>query len=177
MTATAKAHQIDATKLAWWAEEAHGKQGTPLYIVVDDKDNAVLTDTPPADASQVLLEVSTKGTRAPLKRPERIVLTMPGGEEVNLLDNPKLPGCDALFWSASSIEKFLFPYYYSQRLFSDVKIEKLRAKYREDKTLVAALHRAPSKPYFLDATDTAALFYVPEEGKGWNCISLREYLG
>jgi hypothetical protein len=149
MTATIPAEPpipraIDATKLAWWAEEAHGKQGTPLYIVLGADGTPELTDT--LAGRQPLLEVQTKGARvAPLVRPRKLTMQVSERRVIDFLDDPALPGYDALFWTASAIEKFLFPYYHSQRLFSRAQMDKLEKEYSADDQLIAAAHRAPSR--------------------------------
>jgi hypothetical protein len=144
---------VDARKLAWWAEEAHGKQGAPLYVVLDDDGNPKLTDERPANAKQLLFEVDTTGLRRPLVQPAQLTLELQSGRKFDLLHDPRSPGCDALFWTASAIEKFLFPYYHAQRLFSDERMATFRNEYRADRELVAVLHRAPSRARLI-FTDT-----------------------
>jgi len=146
---------VNARKLAWWAEEAHGRQGTPLYIVLDDDGTPKLASDRPENPARLLLEVSTDGLRQPLVEAADLTLTLPTGRKIDLLHDERSPGCDALFWTASSIEKFLFPYYYAQRLFTDAQMTLFRNEYRTDRKLVAVAHRAPSKArlIFTDTTD------------------------
>jgi hypothetical protein len=168
-----KAHAVDSTKLAWWAEEAHGKQGKPLYVVVGDDGNAELTDIE-SPGKQLLFEVTTRPTRPPIPPPAKVLLqARQGGPEINLINDPRFEGCDALFWTVSSIEKFLFPYYAAQRLYSDAQLSNLRAKFLKDEKLVAVLHRAPSKPVLLDTTLFCA---VPNDQAEPRWIPITEYL-
>jgi hypothetical protein len=136
---------VDARKLAWLAETAHGLQGQDLVLVQPEgegdptlrrKDEIQGTD-------HVLLRVFTEGKDPPMIRPGKVVLGLPGGKEVRVDEIDGGEG-DALFWSASAVEKFLFPYYSSQRLLTPQEMGRLEAEYK-NADVVAMLHVAPSK--------------------------------
>jgi hypothetical protein len=134
---------IDANKLAWWAETAHGKQGTPLYIVLRADGTPELAERDKLDGREPLLEVETKGVRKnPLVRPLKLTMQVSPTRVINFLDDPDY---DALFWTASAIEKFLFPYYHSQRLYNRAQMDRLEKEYDTDDQLIVAAHRAPSR--------------------------------
>lgn len=166
--------QINATVLHWLAEEAHGRQGNrKLILVKDAKGQPALRNeggeeeggVQPTD--EVLFEVITPPTPPQLKRPEKIVLQVPGGKEERL---DLLDGCDAMFWSTSAIEKFLYPYYAAHRLLTDEEMMALKSKCRA-KNVVAILHIAPSKSFSRTGTDRFAV-----ARKGQEMIGLKDFL-
>jgi hypothetical protein len=152
---------VDARKIAWWAEEAHGRQGKPLYVVLGRNGRPTMTDAP-GKGQRLLLKVEASGFRQALVRPHRLTMEITEGRVVDLLDDAKTAGCDALFWTVSSIEKFLFPYYYSQRLFSNAQMSNFRTEYETDRILVAAAHRAPSRVrlYFANSPDEPEINFM-----------------
>jgi hypothetical protein len=175
---TTNAHQISSNTLAWFAEGAHGQQEQNMYIVEDANGDLILTDKDPRPAGkEPFLEVFTKGERPKLMPAQKIAVQLKNGKEKNLLNDPDYPHCDALFWSASSIEKFLFPYYHAHRLYSQAEICGLMTEYRANKKLVAALHVAPSRPGSINQLDTAG-FLIAEgaEGVDLNFVSFKEFL-
>jgi hypothetical protein len=137
--------EVDARALAWWAESAHGLQGQRLAVIrragAGAPELAPLSSVGPED--ELYFEVFTPEHSPPMVRPEKLVIKPPNGPEINLHE---MPEADALFWTASAIEKFVFPYYYAQRLLDHAQMAKLLADYNSS-TLVAILHVAPSKPY------------------------------
>jgi hypothetical protein len=171
-----KAPPVNPTTLAWFAEGAHGQQDQTLYIVEEDGD-LVLTDKDPRPGKQPVLEVVPKNERPPLKKAHKIALQLKaGGVERNLLRDPQFVGCDALFWTASSIEKFMFPYYHAQRLYGQEEICSLMARYRANRSLVAAVHVAPSRPGSIGLLDTAAFVMATKDEKDLDLISFKEFL-
>jgi hypothetical protein len=168
-------HPVSATTLAWLAEGAHGRQGTKLYLVEEANGELVLTDEDPRPAREPILEVVTTGERSPLKPAHKIAIQVnAAGPETDLLRDPKFAGCDSLFWTASSIEKFLIPYYHAQRLYSQSEISRLMELYRADAELVAAAHVAPSKPRRIGAVDTGGFLRAAKDGLEW--VGFTEYL-
>jgi hypothetical protein len=172
-----KPRPVDANTLAWWAEEAHGKQGTPLVVFEGDDGQLVISETLPT-GKEALFEVTTHG-----EKPDRLlpahkiaVQVKRNGPERNLLNDPELPGADALFWTASSIEKFVFPYYHAQRLYSQRDMCTMMERYRNDKKLVAAVHRAPSKTAKIGVDESTAILRVANTPDGFEWGDLRDYL-
>ena len=170
--------QIDATILHWVAEESHGRQEKGKLILVKDADGQPALRDPDGDdgvrpTDEVLFEVITPLSPPQLKRPEKIILQVPGGEEERL---DKLKGCDALFWSTSAIEKFLLPYYAAHRLLTDEEMAELKSKCHA-KDVVAILHIAPSKSFSRIGTDGFAVVRGGRGAKGPGMIGLKEFLG
>jgi hypothetical protein len=171
---TTKTYQITSNRLAWFVEGAHGQQHKTMYIVDDGSGELVMTDVDPRPEKEPLLEVTTTCERKELQAPKQVVIELQSGQTRKLLNDPDYPKCDALFWSASSIEKFLFPYYHSHRLYSHAEICGLMSQYRANSKLVAAVHVAPSRPGSINGLNTAGFFL--EDGKDMEFVSFAEFL-
>ena len=170
--ATTGVPQIDATILHWLAEEAHGRQGSRKLILVKDAEGQPALRDPDGEGGvrptdEVLFEVITPPSAPQLRRPEKIILQVPGGSEERL---DKLEGCDSLFWSTSAIEKFLFPYYAAHRLLTETEMAELKSKCQAE-NVVAILHIAPSKSFSRTGKDRFAVVR-----KGQEMIGLKDFL-
>ena len=139
----------NATNLSWLAETADGLRDIPLALIVDDEKNLqLIKDTEPG-AEKSLVTIIT-----PKHRPNRIPVTEVGcrGEYEDSTGKQKvfertLPSdmdYDAVFWTESSVEKFLYPYYRAHRLW-DQTMDRLQEQFENDDFAVAIAHRAPSK--------------------------------
>jgi hypothetical protein len=170
MTTTVAPALVDARKLAWLAEEAHGLQGEELALVQPEGEgDPVLKPKEEIQATDhVLLRVFTEGRDPPMIPPDKVVLGLPGGKEIRVDEIYGGKG-DALFWSASAVEKFLFPYYSSQRLLTPQEMGRLKAEYQKA-GVVAMLHVAPSKAYAL-RSDPFKVLKAPDQ-----LIGLREFV-
>lgn len=165
--------QIDATILHWLAEEAHGRQGVTLIVVKDEGGKLTLrSEQDLKTTDEPLFAVTTPKDAPQLQRPEEITLKVRGRDPERL---DQIEGCDALFWSTSSIEKFLFPYYAAHRLLTDAEMSELKSKCRA-KNVVAVLHVAPSKSFVRTGVDRFQVVQGAEEGASAGLISLRQFL-
>jgi hypothetical protein len=145
------AERQDSTKLSWLGEGADGFRGKDLALVVDEKRKLVL----------IILEQDLAKRDKQLAGKEFIaeVKTECNTERVSV-DNVRCQGIDhdgrafsaellsskdydAVFWTESSIEKFLYPYYHAQRLWSP-QMDDLKRTFEADNNAVAIAHRAPS---------------------------------
>jgi hypothetical protein len=132
----------DATNLSWLAETADGKRGQTLYLIKDDQDKLQLVTQTELKGRSWLAVVET-----PKNRPHRGQVSEVAcrgqyeGKDFEL--ELKHPDYDAVFWTESSIEKFLYPYYRSHRIWDD-KIEQAKRKFDTYDSAVAMAHRAPS---------------------------------
>jgi hypothetical protein len=170
--------QIDATALAWLAEEAHGRQGKTLKLIKKANGKLELRETDPGSGEESLLEVITPPEAAQMTRPKEIILTVPGGQPEPL---HKLEGCDALFWTTSSVEKFLFPYYSAHRLLTEQQMNELKSECHA-KNAVAVVHVAPSKSSVRTGKDSYmgmdsfAVFRAGTTERPAAMVGLREFL-
>ncbi len=156
--------KIDYREIAWWAEAADGDRDEDLVVleleengnvthVVRKKKEATQQDPDhPQRKIKTLFEI-----RTPSCRPDRLKVTKitieaedRGGNKLQIQcqgGDPKDPKrvvqCDAVFCSESAIEKFLFPYYHSQRLLNTHDWEDLNDAFR-DENVAAVGHVYPS---------------------------------
>jgi hypothetical protein len=143
----------NARDLAWLAETADGIRDKHLLLVMDEQKRLQLrregkvlrTDTPVAVVKGAKpLRIKT----SPL-RPSRVpvVAVTCQAENGKAAPLPPVEGegwtWDAMFWTESAVEKFLYPYYQSQRLLDDQQLKLLKKQFDADNA-VAIAHRAPS---------------------------------
>jgi hypothetical protein len=140
--------RTDATGLAWLAETADGNRDKQFTLVLDKDDQPQLRETvQEGDRLVTGVEVRTATTLRD-RVPVESVIVKPRGYEAQSVDPRE--GYDALFWTESAVEKFLYPYYRSQRLW-DKRMDRLMADFNTQREMVAVLHRAPSNSSTIDA--------------------------
>jgi hypothetical protein len=141
--------QLTATDIAWLAETADGSRSVDLILVKNAKGEAKLRppkSLEPGDEIATEIKVRTEKT-LPSRIPVlQVICQLEGHDLTPLLAED---GWDAVFWTESSVEKFLYPYYRSQRLWSST-MDDLKAKFDSDPDAVAIAHRAPSTSVILD---------------------------
>src|SRR4051812_8841454 len=108
---------VDSTMLSWAAETADGTRDEEMFLVLEDgKTLKVKKDGQINNPKDKLAKVYTKNKQ---HRPkvERVLLHV---------ENQKKPieltgtdAWDSVFWTESSVEKFLWPYYHAHRLWDD----------------------------------------------------------
>lgn len=129
----------DATNLSWLAETADGTRGEPLYLIKDNKGKLQLVPESDLHGRPWFTIVGT-----PKKRPRRKEVTevvcKGKNYEATLKSTEKY---DAVFWTESSIDKFLYPYYYAHRIW-DNRMDEVKYKFDNSDFAVAIAHRAPS---------------------------------
>jgi hypothetical protein len=151
-----KALQANSTNLGWLAETSDGKREKYLLLVLDQHNMLQLRENlqdgdrrvvPIEEGEDKELRVMT-----PKRRKERVEVEEVSCKPKGCLSIPLPPGeeWDALFWTESAVEKFLYPYYHSQRLWND-EMDKVKAKFDKDDCAVAIAHRAPSHSAILPA--------------------------
>jgi hypothetical protein len=137
----------DSTGLAWLAETADGNRDAKLVLVLDKDQKPQLRVTQEeGDRVVTRVEVAT-ATKLPDRVQVEMVICKAPGFESQLL---RQDGFDALFWTESAVEKFLYPYYRSQRLW-DNRMDRLMEKFNTHKEAMAIAHQAPSRSSTLDA--------------------------
>lgn len=174
--------QLNATDLAWLAETADGTREKEFTLVRDKEGKAALrTELQSGDKPVTGVKVKTEPS-----------LQKPGTRRIPVLEVTLRPencqpiavetddGADAVFWTDSAIEKFLYPYYHAQRLW-DEDLSRLREAFRRDERAVAILHKAPSTSFSMGgrAGETLAIGRVmpgPEASATLRWDSLDDYL-
>jgi len=142
---------VTSRHLSWLAETADGTRDADLALVKNGSGELEIIEAPKAGASlpsgySMVSKVRTDGSC----NREKVKTVRIETEHYGPQPEIEAPGPDAVFWTESAVEKFLYPYYHSQRLW-DENMDKLRAKFRKDKKAYAMLHRAPSNSETLDA--------------------------
>jgi hypothetical protein len=134
--------RISARDLAWLAETADGIRNEEVVLVLKkDGSGYELKEEREAEreGQEVVLRVYTEAVRRRELQPATITVKAEGGKAFRVDQT-----ADALFWTESSIEKFLFPYYYAQRLLTEEEMARLRESF-ERANIVAFAHIPPSR--------------------------------
>jgi hypothetical protein len=134
------APRVDSRQMSWWAESADGTRDKELALVLTAGGEYVVKEEEPGD--EVVLRMYTPSITPERLKPTEITFQAPGCEKIRIEEL-----ADALFWTESAVEKFLFPYYASQRLLTDEEMRALKEGFR-DARVVAIWHQAPSKSLF-----------------------------
>jgi hypothetical protein len=137
---------LSVTDIIWLGERADSKRGVDLVLVRDKDGKPNLRETPePGD--EVVQEITIR-TPDPSGQPgftreqiAEVICRSAEGKEFTLLSSKEF---DAVFWSESSVRKFVWPYYHSHRLW-DAELQTLQDQFDGDPTAVAIAHQAPSK--------------------------------
>jgi hypothetical protein len=142
--------QLTATDLAWLAETADGNRSVDFVLVRDANGKAQLrAKDSMQEGDEVPAEIKVR-TEQTLPDRTKVVQVTCQAEGHDLEPLLSADAWDAVFWTESSVEKFLYPYYRSQRLW-DSRMDALQARYNSDPEAVAIAHRAPSYSQILDA--------------------------
>jgi hypothetical protein len=142
---------IDAMTLRRLGETADGGRDRPMKLVLvkpdydydvvsaEDADRHPDKYIPVAD----ITPTSTSTAKQPLVGFDRIAF-IKDEKEIACCEPPS----DALFWTDSAMEKFVFPYYAQLRIFPERYLAELMADFRNDEVrqkIVAIQHRDPSR--------------------------------
>jgi hypothetical protein len=132
---------------AWLAETLDGRRDEPLKITKLEENGVVsLVVRNAADALRQNESLVLEGIRIEslAQRPEVTNVTIVvGGRPIECRTDDGLM-CDSVFCSESAMEKFVLPYYHSQRLLTDEEWITLTAEFRNPST-VAIGHAHPSR--------------------------------
>lgn len=159
----------DATNLAWLAETADGFRGEDLFLIIDQNQNLQLVRQNALGNANPIAKIVTPKIRPNRKQVTEVICKYEGGEETLSFED----GFDAVFWTESSVEKFLYPYYRSHRLWDD-RMERLKKQFDSDDSAVAVAHRAPSMSSLISSDDTITVGLV--KGKKLMWVALDRYL-
>lgn len=158
----------DSTNLSWLAETADGNRGEPLSLVLDGK-KLDLVPKKDLQGKKELTEVHTPKKRPNRKKVTEVVCKGENFEE-SLKSSDKF---DAVFWTESAVDKFLYPYYHAHRIWDD-DIEKVKKEFDKEDRAVAIAHRAPSTSKIVPSNETLRIGVVTERGLTW--MTVQEFL-
>lgn len=125
---------LTARALAWIAEAADGTRDVNRVLVQNADGKLALVDEIDANGRPIILEIRTPSRKKQVRKDWKLTI-------------PK--EWDALFLTESAVEKFLFPYYESQRLLNGSEMELLKGQYYNRPDVAGILHKPPSRPSLL----------------------------
>ncbi|MFL5494373.1 MAG: hypothetical protein ACJ8DC_08330 [Gemmatimonadales bacterium] len=173
---------LNSTAVEWLAEGTDGERGVTFILVLDAHKEPQLRDVTKQleEGDSVVTDVTYKtNSSLPESTPRKQVI-----EVQCTVDTWTEPGIlraadkwDALFWTESSIKKFLYPYYHSHR-FWDKKMEDFEREFDTDPEAVAIAHVAPSRSNRLKPGVNTLGVVTPDPSAALpgNIISAEEYL-
>jgi len=158
---------LDYSAVAWWAEAADGLRDQPLTLALKElegKITPVLETEAEADANghqKLLTGIEIKSVQKDRVKVTKTQIQVRNTMKTAEID--KLP-CDAVFCSESAIQKFVFPYYHSQRLLDDNEWEILRAALN-DPQVPAIGHVAPSRARAIGQDETLIILRPEKDNR------------
>jgi hypothetical protein len=146
----------DSTRLSWLAETADGWRDQKLQLIYHAVEGLSVKH---ADDRLKSGEAKVCDIETPSSQPNRVkvvsvTLETDDGTSHKFPVDPE--GWDALFWSESSIAKFLYPYYQSHRIWGD-DIETAKESFEEYPMAFAIRHKAPSASATMGAPATVEI--------------------
>jgi hypothetical protein len=158
----------NSTSLSWLAETADGFRGKSLGLFVDKNGDLTLSAQDTLNGEPPITRVTTPKHQD--RRAEVTKVTCEGnGFNKNLESKDDF---DAVFWTESSVEKFLYPYYHAHRLWNRTMTD-LKDIFENDPRIAAIAHRAPSASVSVPA-DNLELGLV--EGGALTWMNMTSYL-
>jgi hypothetical protein len=144
--ARANSTPVTYRDIAWWAEAADGLRDKNLVIAKVKEDGEIklrVKERSKVRTEDIVIDgIRTESTFAP-KRPVTKVMVRVGGKTIECKSEDGIV-CDSIFCTESSIEKFLFLYYHSQRLLTDEQWNDLYAALNDPDVVVIG-HVWPSR--------------------------------
>jgi hypothetical protein len=148
--------ELSPTNLTWLGEEGDAKPGKKLMIVKDKDGRWGLRETAVGDEQVVVpgIRITTPlDTTAATDHIAKVVCTTTKGSSVELKSDEQF---DSVFWTPSSVRKFVWPYYQSHRLWDD-EIQAVKDKFETDPNAFAIAHQAPSRSSVRPGSPAAGL--------------------
>jgi hypothetical protein len=147
----------NSVALTWLAEKADGHREEKLQLVLHETAGLRLRREKealePGETPVCIIETSS--CQAGRKRVTNVALRIDDKTTQSFNTDPE--GWDAVFWTESAVEKFLYPYYHAHRTW-DEKIIKVKDAFEAHPEAYAIRHKAPS------ASDTMSLNSLLEIG-------------
>ena len=137
---------LSVTDIIWLGETADSHRGVDLVLVRDKDGKPTLKEkAEPGDdvVQEITVRTADTSARPGFTREEiaEVICRSAEGKEFRLTTADEY---DAVFWSESSVRKFVWPYYHSHRLW-DAELQQLQDQFDTDPMAVAIAHQAPSK--------------------------------
>jgi hypothetical protein len=159
----------DSTRLSWLSETANGWRDEKLQLVYHATDGLSIKHANDGlkTGENKVCDIETPSSQPTRSKVVSVTLETADGATHQFTVGPE--GWDALFWSESSIEKFLYPYYHAHRIWDD-NIESVKESFEEYPMAFAIRHKAPSASAAMGAPATVeigalGMKLAAEEGK------------
>ena len=165
----------DSTSLSWLAETADGTRDQVFKLVYrNGKELKLLRPQDVGTGDQTICDVTT-----PSCRPDRLkavaVHVFVENDPNPIKIDVQGTATDAIFLTESAVEKFLYPYYRSHRIWDD-GMDSLQEKFEQTQQAVGILHKAPSNPDTFSPEGTLEVAGRARDGKV-ECMALPEFTG
>lgn len=133
----------NSVTLTWLAEKADGHREEKLQLVLHPAEGLRLRREQEAlePGETPVCTIETSSCQPGRKRVTNIALQIDGKTTQDFDIDPE--GWDALFWTESAVEKFLYPYYHAHRIW-DEKIIAVKDAFEAHPEAYAIRHKAPS---------------------------------
>lgn len=167
---TTKAPGRNSWTLSWLAEEADGRRGEELSLMLHPTEGLRLRrkGDPALNGEQELCKIETPKCQSG-RVPVLSVAVDIEGANTHRIDPAE--GWDAVFWTESSVEKFVYPYYHAHRLW-DTTMDQVKQAFESYPGAVAIMHKAPSKSFVMNATASLRIGALNLTGKfEWMTVS------
>jgi hypothetical protein len=144
-----------ARDLTWLAEEADGWRDEELELTLHPNKGLRLRrkNQPKDPGENAVLKVKTASQQPNRARVSKAILqgTYQGKNFQRSIDVTQDEGWDAVFWTESAVEKFVYPYYHAHRIW-DKDMDRVREGFATRPEAVAIRHKAPSKSSAMTAS-------------------------
>jgi hypothetical protein len=143
----------DSTRLSTLTETADGWRDEKLQLVYDASSGLSIkrANEKLASGENKVCDIETPSSQPDRTKVVSVTLETADGASHKFPVGPE--GWDALFWSESSIEKFLYPYYHAHRLWSE-DLESVKRSFDSYPMAFAIRHKAPSSLAAMGAAST-----------------------
>lgn len=153
----------DSLTLSWLAETADGTRDEEWALVYQDRKELKLKKPWEVESGkdEELCRISTPSRQPDRRKVRAVRLYVEGSPEPIVLEANE--GWDAVFWTESAVEKFLYPYYHCQRLWNS-DMDLVKHKFDTNPTVVAIKHKAPSNSDTASVEGTLQIAHQKSDG-------------
>ncbi len=146
-----KAPGRNSWTLSWLAEMADGWRGEELLLTRHPAHGLRVrrSTEPKGEDEEDVCKIETPKCQPDRKEVRAVTLDVDGTSAKIDTDD----GSDAVFWTESAVEKFLYPYYHSHRLW-DERMDRVKRAFETYPDAYAIKHKAPSSSFVMSLAET-----------------------
>jgi hypothetical protein len=176
---TAEKPLANSRDLAWLAEEADGWRDEELELTLHPEKGLKLRrkNQPKEPNEKAVGKVKTPSRQPGRAKVSQVILkgTYKGKNFERSIDITEAEGWDAVFWTESAVEKFVYPYYHTQRLW-DAEMDTVQEGFAKHPEALAIRHKAPSKASTMTAAALEVAVLVDKDVTWMNVQQFIEFL-